>query len=1085
MSKHPIFIAFFLLFFLFAVCPVSADATYQTGDTVTLGVKKFKLLSNNQITNPGFQNGLTGWTDATTSAAPLSTTKFAVRTTGGVDNSAYLVGTTNEGATYAGSIGTGWPLTKDKQYLFAYKVKYLDATKVAGTESYLKTSLTNVFPGSTNEPIMLIGTAQVNGGGAWTQNHVFFTNSGTYYKNLVVRFRWLNNQFGFDDFWLFEAQEVVNTEALEASITEAQSLYTAEAVGAAALLEAITTAQAALTGQSVAEVEAATAALKTAIQVYRYANASPENPLDMTSFLTNPSFADNTATGWQGAGTVNYQEVEFYEKTFNMYQTISGLPAGKYRLKAQGFERPKANDAGAAYKAGTEMLYARLYASSTGYAERNTPFNSLYKHSYTGSGSTSGYVNTMSAAKTVMASGVNYLMTVTDILLNEGGKLTIGAKTTFQQGGYWALFDNFKLEYLGGITLSDRAVALSDRIAEANSLLAQRMQQTAIDALNAAITQAQQAATAQPLVEADVNAAKNSLDLAISTANTSIQAYVKLLKAINHANTILGFLEKEAEITTLQNAIDVANGQYNNLELTLTQLSAATSILTTSTRNVGKKIYVPTWMMGNVNDPSNNWSIERSKQSKNWILFWEPGFGDDPGASVDECLALAEKAFAFYTDSLKFITRGSSKTDTYKMIIRYRYSTEWEATGSGVDNTIGLLTLTNWAMTSRGGQTVAHEVGHCFQYQVHCDNNNNNGWMYGYGVDGAGSNGWWEQCAQWQAYKVFPEQQFTNEWFSGYLSNVHKHLLHETPRYENYFIQDFWTYKHGMDEIGKLWNKSYNPEDPIETYKRLHGLTQAAFNDEMWECAARFASWDIPALKTLGAGKVTTRPQPKLNNQGSYVWRIDPTVCLENYGHNIIRINAPVTAKTVTAYFEGLAGTDGYRAKNLAYAGWRYGFVALLTNGQRVYGPMKAVTKSGVKDTVSFDCPAGCSRLWLVVTGAPNSHWRHAWDDDDTNDEQWPYQVTFNNTNLYGYANIVGLDERPTLTGVDMFVSGSLLTVNGLTHDSDIQIRNLPGQMVRSLKSTTSELAVELPVGLYVVTVRSAEGQLMRKIVVQ
>ena len=59
---------------------------------------------------------------------------------------------------------------------------------------------------------------------------------------------------------------------------------------------------------------------------------------------------------------------------------------------------------------------------------------------------------------------------------------------------------------------------------------------------------------------------------------------------------------------------------------------------------VGKKIYVPGWMMGDVYNPTNNWSIERSKQSKNWILFWEPGFGDNPGTAIDDCLALAEKS---------------------------------------------------------------------------------------------------------------------------------------------------------------------------------------------------------------------------------------------------------------------------------------------------------------------------------------------------------------------------------------------------------------------------------------------------------
>ena len=30
--------------------------------------------------------------------------------------------------------------------------------------------------------------------------------------------------------------------------------------------------------------------------------------------------------------------------------------------------------------------------------------------------------------------------------------------------------------------------------------------------------------------------------------------------------------------------------------------------------------------------------------------------------------------------------------------------------------------------------------------------------------------------------------------------------------------------------------------------------------------------------------------------------------------------------------------------------------------------------------------------------GAPTQYWRHLWDDDASNDEQWPYEVTFENT---------------------------------------------------------------------------------------
>lgn len=1071
-----------------AFISIVAVAQYQAGDEITVGAKKYKLLSSNLVANPGFESGFTGWTDATPSAATLTSTKFSISATGGVANSKYLVGLANENSSSSGSIGTGWPVEPGKSYLFAYQVKYLTAATAAGSEIYLKTSLTNDKTSSA-EPKVIINSTQVGDGGAWTQNHVFVTNANPAYSYLMVRFRWLNNRLGFDDFMLYEAIEVVNTDVLSAAISQAQTLYNPGAIGATELQTAIATAQGYLSSTSATDVNQAIANLQTAIRTYQYANASADNPLDMTHFIVNGGFDNNTSTGWEGAGTVNYREVEFYQKTFNMYQAIAGLPAGKYRLKAQGFERPKLNDSGTAYKAGTETIYARLYAQSAGYTEVGTPFNSLYKHTYTGTGSLNGYVNTMAAAETMLANTAMgyYEMTLPHILVNQGQNLTIGAKSDFLQSGYWVLFDNFRLEYLGAADVGDLAIALNNRVAEAQSLLDRYIQTSAADALNAAVAQAQGATSANPLVLADVTAAKTAIDAAITNAYTSAGAYQNLQKAVNEANLILGFLDKTDEITKLQNAIDAAVLSYQDLGLTLAQINNATSALKTVTKSVGKQIYVPGWMMGDVYNPANNWSIERSKQSKNWVLFWEPGFGDNPGTIVDDCLALAEKSFAHYADSLKFIQRGASKTDTYKMIIRLRYSTEWEASGSGVDNTIGLLTLTSWALTSRGGQTIAHEVGHCFQYQVHCDNNDSNGWMYGFGDNASGGNGWWEQCAQWQAYKVFPTQQFSNEWFSGYLNNVHKHILHETPRYQNFFIQDYWTFLHGKDIIGRLWNKSIKPEDPVEAYKRLTATTQAQFNDQMWECGARFATWDIPALKTLGAGTVASRPQPKMNSQGNNVWRIDATVCPENYGHNIIRLNAPTTSKRVTAYFEGLAGADGYRKNYVPAAGWRYGFVALLKDGTRVYGNAAAVAMSANegKGSIDFDCPANCDRLWLVVSGAPSVHWRHAWDDNDDNDEQWPYQVSFNNTNLYGYTNVATAVEHSHPDQLRFVIDGHTLTISNIQTESTVVIHDALGRCLLNEKTNGDRFTTDLPWGIFVVTVNSKQGTATQKVMVR
>ena len=50
----------------------------------------------------------------------------------------------------------------------------------------------------------------------------------------------------------------------------------------------------------------------------------------------------------------------------------------------------------------------------------------------------------------------------------------------------------------------------------------------------------------------------------------------------------------------------------------------------------------------------------------------------------------------------------------------------------------------------------------------------------------------------------------------------------------------------------------------------------------------------------------------------------------------------------------------------------------------------------GSSNTVDFAVPDGCTSacsLFFVVVGAPNTYNRHQWDDDITNDPQWPYEV--------------------------------------------------------------------------------------------
>jgi hypothetical protein len=134
-------------------------------------------------------------------------------------------------------------------------------------------------------------------------------------------------------------------------------------------------------------------------------------------------------------------------------------------------------------------------------------------------------------------------------------------------------------------------------------------------------------------------------------------------------------------------------------------------------------------------------------------------------------------------------------------------------------------------------------------------------------------------------------------------------------------------------------------------------------------------------------------------------WLIDKTVCLENYGYNCIKLVAPSRSTDVTVLFKGKAGASGFRSLKVEKGGWRFGFVALLADGTRKYSDMKTVNVTGTTNpdaSLTFTCPDNCSKLWLVVSGAPQEHWKHEWDDNDDNDEQWPYQVQFKNTNLIG-----------------------------------------------------------------------------------
>lgn len=444
-----------------------------------------------------------------------------------------------------------------------------------------------------------------------------------------------------------------------------------------------------------------------------------------------------------------------------------------------------------------------------------------------------------------------------------------------------------------------------------------------------------------------------------------------------------------------------------------------------------------TYANNDFNNVNSTFCFQRSQESEHFVIYWAKGLTKLPngnltgGASSSVCnvstlLNNAEKIWKVYVEQLGFLEPGNSTTDKVKIAMFVVNQSDWRADGSGTTGTVwtagsgttttaseyqtGMFHCNAWAASDE--VTVAHEIGHTFQYLVSADLGNQHGLNYVLGSNSKG-NEWWEDCANWQAHKVYPAKQFAVNWTNNQDSH-HLNILHEDARYNNCYYQDWWCQQHGLNTVGRVWREAIRPEDPIQAYMRMFGLNEETFADEMYEGYAHIASMDIDRWKTYGQGLIGSEQQRLqspttdiiesfLNGDNNY-WVVDPAYCPQNYGYNANPLKVPAAGTVVKAHFKGIVGAAGYRIINKLRAGWRYGLVAYSSDGTRTYGEMGKDAEGEVSITV----PENCTHLWFVVMGAPTTYWTHAWDDNTSNDEQWPYAVQFENTDPYGVSRNYG-----------------------------------------------------------------------------
>lgn len=411
----------------------------------------------------------------------------------------------------------------------------------------------------------------------------------------------------------------------------------------------------------------------------------------------------------------------------------------------------------------------------------------------------------------------------------------------------------------------------------------------------------------------------------------------------------------------------------------------------------GKAIYVPKDLQQmDLQNPDSKWSYHRMAHSENFAVFWEKGFGNDLSApppleghsmkvDLTNLLQKLETFYVYFRDTLKFVKPGS-KSEKYRMMVMLNYSLEGTAYGGDYDQQIGALWIAPNRIQDTKLNCIAHELGHSFQAQISCDGEG----------EAWGGSGFFEMASQWMLWQVNPEW-ITDEKYhwDAFMKLTHKAYLHLENIYHSPYVLEYWGTKHGLPFIAELFRQGKRGEDPVMTYKRLTGLNQAQFCDEMFDACRHFINWDFERV-WKETRPYANRHTCRLIEEPSGWHKVAPENCPENYGYNAIPLVVPEAGKAVEVEFKGERNGEGYHLFNAEKAGWRYGFVGVTEEGKSIYGKMSRDEKGKIRYVTPKK--QRLAHLWLVVMGAPTEHWMNP--HDKSVDAQWPYCIKLKGTEI-------------------------------------------------------------------------------------
>ena len=183
------------------------------------------------------------------------------------------------------------------------------------------------------------------------------------------------------------------------------------------------------------------------------ADASKDKPYHVTNLIANPDFdfGDSYSNSlWQGnpsiGGKSDSRCAEKFSGKFDVYQTLTGIPNGFYKVMVQGFYREGSIDNSVSKRNSmSESINAVVYAN-----EKEKPLHSIFdevNQCTEGYNSALGCIpNNMLHASAFFSQNLYWnelTVNVTDHTLR------IGIRNTNSINSDWACFDSFRLYYYG------------------------------------------------------------------------------------------------------------------------------------------------------------------------------------------------------------------------------------------------------------------------------------------------------------------------------------------------------------------------------------------------------------------------------------------------------------------------------------------------------------------------------------------------------------------------------------------------------------------------------------------------------------